>query len=193
MSGLRERKKARTRTLIATTAAGLFARDGFRAVTMIEVARAAEVSEQTVYNHFPTKESLVFDQAGDLRQALLDATGESGLHDGYASWVRSAVLGESAQRAVQNPGGMPRLVAADSGLRRHLLDLANEWATALAVQVTERGQAGPVVARTLCDALLQVFVRAVDRLGVIETGAELHELEADVRQALEVLRRLSDR
>src|SRR5690242_20400755 len=58
--GLRERKKRAARQAIATTARRLFADRGFDAVTVAEVAAAADVSEKTVFNHFPTKEHLAF-------------------------------------------------------------------------------------------------------------------------------------
>ncbi len=58
--GLRERKKQQTRELITDTAHRLFSDRGFDAVTVAEVARAANVSEVTVFNYFPTKEDLFF-------------------------------------------------------------------------------------------------------------------------------------
>jgi AcrR family transcriptional regulator len=54
--GLRERKKRQTRALITEVAQRLFSERGFDAVTVAEVARAADVSEGTVYNYFPTQE-----------------------------------------------------------------------------------------------------------------------------------------
>lgn len=191
-AGLRGRKKAQIRATIAAGAASLFARAGFRAVTVIEIARAADVSEQTVYNYFPTKESLVFDRVDELQQALLelvaDRDPETDLLDAYARWLRASVLGTSARRSVRLAGGMPRLVATDAGLRRHLLDHADRMAAALAERLAAREQADPVVARTLTDALLQVYLRAVDNLGVIETEAQLDTLEADTQRALDTLR-----
>src|SRR5215211_1463703 len=58
--GLRARKKRAARGAIAATARRLFADRGYDAVTVAEVAAAANVSEKTVFNHFPTKEDLAF-------------------------------------------------------------------------------------------------------------------------------------
>ncbi|WP_205751821.1 TetR/AcrR family transcriptional regulator [Cryptosporangium phraense] len=67
---LRERKKAQTRLLIADIAMGLFAERGFDGVTVAEVARAADVSVNTVFNYFPTKEDLFFDREAEVEDSL---------------------------------------------------------------------------------------------------------------------------
>src|SRR5215208_2442716 len=71
--GLRERKKQQTRQAIADTARRLFSERGFDAVTVAEVARAADVSEKTVFNYFPTKEDLFYSRLEAFEDELLGA------------------------------------------------------------------------------------------------------------------------
>lgn len=85
--GLRERKKRQTRQYISDVATGLFLERGFDAVTVAEVADAANVSVNTVYNYFPTKEDLFLDRSQGIVERL-------------ARWVRGREKGESAAAAV---------------------------------------------------------------------------------------------
>ncbi|MFD3379151.1 MULTISPECIES: TetR/AcrR family transcriptional regulator [unclassified Streptomyces] len=85
--GLRERKKRETRQRISDIATGLFLEHGFVTVTMAEVADAADVSVNTVYNYFPAKEDLFFDRS-------------KGVVDRLSRWVRGRRIGESAAVAV---------------------------------------------------------------------------------------------
>ena len=71
--GLRESKKLRTREAIAEHAMRLFVARGFDHVTVAEVADAVGVSEKTVYNYFPTKEDLFFDEVPAREAALVGA------------------------------------------------------------------------------------------------------------------------
>jgi AcrR family transcriptional regulator len=70
---LRERQKQQTRKLLSDTATELFLAKGFDAVRVIEIAQACGVSEKTVYNYFPTKESLLLDHSQALPDALRHA------------------------------------------------------------------------------------------------------------------------
>jgi AcrR family transcriptional regulator len=63
--GLRERKKQRTRRLLSETAVRLFLERGYDAVSVAEVAAAAEVSKPTLFRYFPSKEDLVLHRFAD--------------------------------------------------------------------------------------------------------------------------------
>ena len=88
--GLRARKKRETRERIAASARELFVAHGFDRVTVIDVARAAQVSEATVFNYFPTKDDLFFDGGLEQFQAATLAA------------VRDRPAGESAIAAFRH-------------------------------------------------------------------------------------------
>ncbi|MER8001552.1 TetR/AcrR family transcriptional regulator [Streptomyces sp. NPDC095613] len=85
--GLRERKKRQTRQYISDVATGLFLERGFDAVTIAEIAEAADVSVNTVYNYFEAKEDLFLDRS-------------KGIVDRLPRLVRGREVGESAADAV---------------------------------------------------------------------------------------------
>src|SRR5580692_2824220 len=74
--GLRERKKRLMRQQLSDTATQMFMERGFDAVRVTEIAEACGVSEKTVFNYFPTKESLILDRLeatmASLRTGLAD-------------------------------------------------------------------------------------------------------------------------
>ncbi|HXO09598.1 MAG TPA: TetR family transcriptional regulator [Solirubrobacteraceae bacterium] len=74
--GLRERKRRLTRQLISDAATVLFAIHGFDNVKVADVADRVGVSEKTVYNYFPSKESLVLDSADETIESVAKALRE---------------------------------------------------------------------------------------------------------------------
>ena len=76
VEGLRERKKRLMRQQLSDTATRMFLERGFDAVRVAEIAEACGVSEKTVFNYFPTKESLLLDRldvtVASLRAGLAD-------------------------------------------------------------------------------------------------------------------------
>ncbi|MER6184651.1 TetR/AcrR family transcriptional regulator [Streptomyces sp. NPDC001652] len=63
--GLRERKKQRMYETLSETAVRLFLEKGYDAVSVAEIAAAAEISKPTLFRYFPTKEDLVFHRIAD--------------------------------------------------------------------------------------------------------------------------------
>lgn len=63
---LRERKKQRTRECILEAAYALFETPGYEQTTMDMIAEQAEVSRATLFNYFPSKQSMLLPFAGTL-------------------------------------------------------------------------------------------------------------------------------
>ncbi len=125
--GLRERKKLRTRQLIAETAMRLFVERGFDAVPVAAVARAAEVSEATVFNYFPTKEDLVYQGMEAFEAELL-----AGVRDRPPGESIVAAFG----RFVLRPRGF--LSAPDEKSARVLIAVSKMIAASPALRSRER-------------------------------------------------------
>lgn len=136
--GLRARKKEQTRRLIGDAAARLFAERSFDAVTVADVARAADVSEGTVFNYFPTKEDLFYDQMEVFESALLDTVqvrepGESVLSAfrrvllersrGLEEEERGAVIAKAARLIAESPALQAREREIVAQSTRDLADL----------------------------------------------------------------------
>ena len=154
--GLRERKKQRTRQLIAETARDLFSVRGFERVTVAEIARAADVSEQTVFNYFPTKEDLVYWRLGSFEDELLQT-------------IRDREPGEPALAA------FGRFLLAQRGLLGQSEPEAREQLTAITRMITE---SPALLARER-----QIFARYTDSLAAVlaaEEGADADDLRPRV-------------
>ncbi|MFI9762466.1 TetR family transcriptional regulator [Streptomyces sp. NPDC051963] len=64
-AGLRERKKQRMYQSVSDIAIRLFLERGFDAVSVAEIAAAAEISKPTLFRYFPAKEDLVLHRIAD--------------------------------------------------------------------------------------------------------------------------------
>ncbi|TMM17322.1 MAG: TetR/AcrR family transcriptional regulator [Actinobacteria bacterium] len=168
--GLRERKKRRTRQHIADTAARLFGERGYEQVAVVDVAEAADVSEQTVYNYFPTKQDLVFDLEEDLTQRLTELirTRQPGVSPAAA--IRDAALafvdGIKAVPDDQARGGLDYLSAISPTVRRLSLELTDRLADAIAAAITETTEGvDPEVGKVQGIALAWVIQTITDESG----------------------------
>ncbi|WP_433219204.1 TetR/AcrR family transcriptional regulator [Dactylosporangium sp. CS-047395] len=70
MTGLRQRQSERIRQGIQDAATRLFLASGFEAVSVNEIAAAAEVSKRTLFKYFPSKEDLVIGAFSDHQDEL---------------------------------------------------------------------------------------------------------------------------
>ncbi|WP_328410701.1 TetR/AcrR family transcriptional regulator [Nocardia sp. NBC_00403] len=198
--GLRARKKLQTRQQIVETAAALFAERGFDNVTVAEIARAANVSEKTVFNYFGTKEDLIFSGMDDFSAALLRAIRER--PDGMSPF---AAFGEYVVRprgllAADDPAAIERLAAvarmidASTALQTRQRQLFDASADSLAALMAEEAGVSDsdigawVVANALIGVLraMQKYIHREVLAG--RRGPDLiRDILAQGRRAVEVL------
>ena len=196
-TGLRDLKKARTRRLIADTAARLFAERGYERVTVTDVAREAEVAEQTVYNYFPTKERLVTDREQQVQDRLCDLIRSRPPGVAPAAAIRGFVLEAVAGIRTIPPdiwrGELGYLAAISPTIHRLVLELTDRQAAALAAAISETTAVAPEVARLQGIALAAVFQIIISEAGQRtrdgqsqpEIANELHPIVENVLDELD--------
>jgi AcrR family transcriptional regulator len=190
--GLRERKKARTRRVIADAAARLFAERGYEQVAVSDVAREAEVSEQTVYNYFQTKEQLVTDLDELVQDQLsrLIRTRPPGTTPAAAIREFALDLVEGIRRvpAEQWRGELGYLAAISPTVHRLALEMSDRQAAAITDAISETGAVTPELARLQGIALAGVFQIIISEAGRrTREGESQGRIADELRPAIEAL------
>jgi AcrR family transcriptional regulator len=188
--GLRERKKQQTRKAIRDAAMSLFLERGFDQVSVAEVARAADVSEATVFNYFATKEDLVYERMDAFEHELLAAVrerpeGESVLR----AFVRfildrsdTAATGDGRRRVAE----LARLTTASPSLMARERQVVAEYTDALTALLAEETGAAPddIEPRIAAEAMMAFHRSLIDfarrRASSRKSSADF---AADIRRA----------
>src|SRR3954454_2077254 len=187
--GLRARKKRVAREAIAATARRLFAEHGFDHVTVAEIAAAADVSEKTVFNHFPTKEDLAF--AGREQGLMLlvanitERPPGASVLDVFRA-LTTAVIDDFVAPGDEDLLAVARIIRHSPALQERLTVGWESGAAAVTAAIAETsGAAGDdlvpaIVARTLWWTHRSIFLLALHGL---RTEADREELVVRLRAA----------
>jgi len=190
--GLRERKKARTRQIIAAAAARLFAERGYEQVAVSDVAREAQVSEQTVYNYFQTKDQLVTDRDQLVQDELCRLIRARPADTTPAAAIREFVLdsvdGIRRIPAEQWRGELGFLAAISPTVHRLTLEMADRQASAVATAIAETDMVPPETAKLRGIALAGLFQIIITEAGRrTREGQGQTQIADELRPAMEAV------
>ncbi len=202
--GLRERKKRLMRQQLSDTATRMFMERGFDAVRVSEIAVACGVSEKTVFNYFPTKESLILDRLEATVASLRTGLAESGVApvqaalrilDGelgaMTSWLAAQDDPGQAAAMIRRCGA---LIAATPSLRAHQSDMMDQFTTVAAAILAARAGMSPddpepQIAATALLGLWRIPFQALSNyLDGTRSPSEVQQaVTADVRRAAQLI------
>jgi AcrR family transcriptional regulator len=203
--GMRARKKRQTRELISNTATRMFLAHGFDQVKVTDIARQCDVSEKTVYNYFPTKESLLLDREGAMADAIRRALGPGSPARSPVEAALDVLAGDldgiTASLGDRDGDGLamlrrftelldatPSLRAAQRDLENRLVQVAAEAMAARAG--VDPDDPEPQIAAHSVIGLWRVQFHALRRYAADDAVAagELHEtVSAEVRRAARLI------
>lgn len=154
--GLRETKKLQTRQTIAATGMRLFVTRGFDHVTVGEIAREAGVSEKTVFNYFPTKEDIFFDEVPERLEALADAV--RGRQPGQSLVEAMHGLHAKQCRRLASPGfaHFARTIAESPALQAKEMEVMGQFTDHLAGTIRDELGVHPDDAQIAANLLMSV-------------------------------------
>lgn len=155
---LRERKKRLTREAIFAEAKRLFGERGFEAVTVAEIADAANVSVKTLFTYVRAKEELLFGGEPTVLDAVVAAVGDRRVGQTPLVAAANALLAAAGDGRLAD---FQRLADAGPAARSRLRALAADAEDALTLVLAGRGD-GPreQAARRLVAAQIMVLARA---------------------------------
>ena len=202
--GLRERKKRLMRQQLSDTATQMFLERGFDAVRVTDIAEACGVSEKTVFNYFPTKESLILDRLESTMTSLRAGLAEPGVSpvqaalrilDGelgaMTAWLAAQDDPVQAAAMIQRFG---TLIQATPSLRAHQSDMMDQFVAVAAAILAERAVMSPddpepQIAAAALLGLWRIQFQALSRyLNGTRTPAQVHQaVTADVHRAAQLI------
>jgi AcrR family transcriptional regulator len=173
--GLRERKKRETKERISDIATGLFLMRGFDNVTVAEVARAADVSVNTVFNYFRTKEDLLFDRQEEVESLPGKVVrerkpGESALEALRRDFLDALDTRHHRYGFHEGSDTFNRMLSASPSLNARLREMDEAREQSLARTLADEIDADPddlapaFVAAQICAVLRRLTAYAVQRM-----------------------------
>jgi AcrR family transcriptional regulator len=202
--GLRERKKRLMRQQLSDTATQMFLERGFDAVRVTDIAEACGVSEKTVFNYFPTKESLILDRLESTMTSLRAGLAEPGVSPVQAAlrilagelgamtaWLAAQHDPVQAAAMIQRFG---TLIQATPSLRAYQSDMMDKFVAVAAAVLAERAMMSPdapepQIAATALLGLWRIQFQALPKyLDGTRTPAQVHQaVTADIHRAAQLI------
>jgi len=185
--GMRERKRAETHARIQTEAMRLFLERGFDAVTLDDIAAAADVSRRSLFHYFESKEEIVFSTKAEFPRLVVEAIGRRPDDEPLIDIVENAMIEMARQHIPSQTRNYARLIRDTPALR------AGDQAK---YEYVERLSANALAAKKgLPENDIACRVIAATAIGIIKLAVEAWlakggpKLEVSIKAAFDALRK----
>lgn len=178
-----EKRTLSKKTAIIEAAQILFGKQGFTAVSIKDIAALADVSQVSIYNYFGSKEALIGECARVIMQDTIALAEEILASEGTFT--------QKLERAIQLCNteinlSLSKFISKEASKAQQFLILLvnniNSLKKDIYMKYVAAGKEAQVIDNAISDEVIQLFIDAINSLGLTVPEEELEEKQAEIIQ-----------
>ncbi|MBV1205645.1 TetR/AcrR family transcriptional regulator [Listeria monocytogenes] len=178
-----EKRTLSKKTAIIEAAQILFGKQGFTAVSIKDIAALADVSQVSIYNYFGSKEALIGECARVIMQDTIALAEEILASEGtFTQKLERAIQLCNAEINLSLSKCISKEASKDQQFLILLVNNINSLKKDIYMKYVAAGKEAQVIDNAISDEVIQLFIDAINSLGLTVPEEELEEKQAEIIQ-----------
>ncbi|HAB8855808.1 TPA_asm: TetR family transcriptional regulator [Listeria monocytogenes] len=178
-----EKRTLSKKTAIIEAALILFGKQGFTAVSIKDIAALADVSQVSIYNYFGSKEALVGECARVIMQDTIALAEEILASEGtFTQKLERAIQLCNTEINLSLSKFISKEASKDQQFLILLVNNINSLKKDIYMKYVAAGKEAQVIDNAISDEVIQLFIDAINSLGLTVPEEELEEKQAEIIQ-----------
>ncbi|EAD2558647.1 TetR/AcrR family transcriptional regulator [Listeria monocytogenes serotype 1/2b] len=178
-----EKRTLSKKTAIIEAALILFGKQGFTAVSIKDIAALADVSQVSIYNYFGSKEALIGECARVIMQDTIALAEEILASEGtFTQKLERAIQLCNAEINLSLSKFISKEASKDQQFLILLVNNINSLKKEIYMKYVAAGKEAQVIDNAISDEVIQLFIDAINSLGLTVPEEELEEKQAEIIQ-----------
>ncbi|EAC5127609.1 TetR/AcrR family transcriptional regulator [Listeria monocytogenes] len=178
-----EKRTLSKKTAIIEAAQILFGKQGFTAVSIKDIAALADVSQVSIYNYFGSKEALIGECARVIMQDTIALAEEILASEGiFTQKLERAIQLCNAEINLSLSKFISKKASKDQQFLILLVNNINSLKKDIYMKYVAAGKEAQVIDNAISDEVIQLFIDAINSLGLTVPEEELEEKQAEIIQ-----------
>ncbi|EAD8596244.1 TetR/AcrR family transcriptional regulator [Listeria monocytogenes] len=178
-----EKRTLSKKTAIIEAAQILFGKQGFTAVSIKDIAALADVSQVSIYNYFGSKEALIGECARVIMQDTIALAEEILASEGtFTQKLERAIQLCNAEINLSLSKFISKEASKDQQFLILLVNNINSLKKDIYMKYVAAGKEAQVIDDAISDEVIQLFIDAINSLGLTVPEEELEEKQAEIIQ-----------
>ncbi|EKZ0815299.1 TetR/AcrR family transcriptional regulator [Listeria monocytogenes] len=178
-----EKRTLSKKTAIIEAALFLFGKQGFTAVSIKDIAALADVSQVSIYNYFGSKEALIGECARVIMQDTIALAEEILASEGtFTQKLERAIQLCNTEINLSLSKFISKEASKDQQFLILLVNNINSLKKDIYMKYVAAGKEAQVIDNAISDEVIQLFIDAINSLGLTVPEEELEEKQAEIIQ-----------